>query len=93
MSQGLAALAAAAALCGAGLLYLASPNQQWRLSNISGQWPRWAGFGLIAVSLVLLWQIAGWASTVFILVTILMLSWSIPPLVIAWLQARKGNSE
>ncbi|SFP26982.1 hypothetical protein [Qipengyuania nanhaisediminis] len=93
MIPGLALLAASCALCGAGLLYLASPNQQWRKSHLVGRWPIPAGIALIVTSLLLLWQFAGWASTVFIAMTLLMLAWSIPPLAIAWVQNRRDNVE
>lgn len=93
MTQVLAFLAAICALCGAGLLYLASPNQRWRKSHFVGRWSIWTGTALIAGSLVLLWQFAGWASSVFIAMTLLMFAWSIPPLAIAWVQCRKDNVE
>lgn len=93
MIQGLALLAASCALCGAGLLYLASPNQQWGKSHLVGRWPIWTGIALIVISLILLLQFAGWASSVFIAMTLLMLAWSIPPLAIAWVQSRKSNGE
>ena len=91
--QAFAFLAALCALAGGGLLYLASPNQKWRERPLAGRWVVWSGGALLALSLVLLWQVAGSASSVFILVTILMAAWSIPPLAIAWFQARKDAQQ
>lgn len=84
-----ATLAGIAATAGASLLYLASPNQRLRAHRLTGRWPQMLGWGLILCALLLLWQFAGSASGIFILFTLLMAIWSLPPLAIAWLRARK----
>ncbi len=87
--QAFAFLAALCALVGGGLLYLASPNQKWRERPLAGRWVIWAGGVLLALSLILLWQVAGSASSVFILTTVLMAIWTLLPLAIAWLRSHK----
>lgn len=87
--QTLALAATIAALVGGGLLYLASPNQKWREHPLAGRWAVWSGGALLALSLVLLWQVAGTASAIFIFVTLLMAAWSILPLAFAWFRAKK----
>ena len=84
--------AAVAMIVAAAAFYLASPHQKL----IGRTMPRrlLAGAGLVfsAAALVLLLQLAGPATSVFILLTGLMLLWTVPPLLIAYLRARREAS-
>lgn len=79
------------ALSGGVSLYLTSPNQRWLARSLAWRRAGWFGLVLLALSLALFLQVAGSASSVFILVTLLMALWSLPPLVIAWLRFKKDG--
>ncbi|TLM77045.1 hypothetical protein ACONUD_08950 [Microbulbifer harenosus] len=74
---------------GAGLLYLASPNQRIFSSVLPARPLLWAGLLLLALALVLLLQYSGTATSVFILLTGVMFTWTIPPMVIAYLRHKR----
>lgn len=76
---------------GASLLYLSAPHQKLRPTPLPRQ--PWVAIGGIALlfALILFWQIAGTATAFFILFTLLMSLWSIPPLGIAYARARRDK--
>ena len=81
-----------AGLCltaGSILLYLASPNQRL-LRHPVGRAGRWAGWVALAIGQGLLWSFMGVATALFVSLTILMLWWSVVPLVVAW---RRGEAK
>lgn len=81
----LVVLGVALVLLGAFLAYLGSPNQLVRAQPIPGRWA-WMGVGAILLGLVLLLQWAGPATTVFMVLTLVMLVWTLVPLTAAWLK-------
>jgi hypothetical protein len=85
----IASLGGAAALAGAVLLYLASPNQ--RAATWRGARPRLALAGAAAelAALACFLLVAGPATAVFIWLTAAMLFWSVGPLLTAWRRARE----
>ncbi|TXS94033.1 hypothetical protein FV139_10500 [Parahaliea maris] len=76
-----------AALC----LYLASPHQKLVQRPLPGRALALTGIALGVSTLALLNSYFGPAIAVFILVTGLMLLWSLPPLAIAWLHHKRQS--
>lgn len=75
---------------GAIALYLTSPNQKL----LAARWPWWRGLvlgasGLLS-GLVALLQVAGPATAVFRLLTLLMVVWTLLPLACGWLRRAGG---
>lgn len=73
------------AIVGAMLMYLVSPQQQWR---VRGPWPErggvWPGSLCTLLSLALLWPHLGAAAAVSTWLTLLMLVWTVAPFLGAW---------
>lgn len=86
-------LTAAAVLIvlGAGLLYLASPNQRLYAAALPLRLLALTGMLLLLVALLLLLQFSGSATSVFILLTGVMLMWTVPPMVIGYLRHKRGG--
>lgn len=84
-------LAVICALVGATALYLASPNQQALAQRISPRIGCILGIAALSISLMLFLRVAGPATSVYVLLTLVMLLWSLPPLLFAWLRQRKRN--
>lgn len=86
----IALLAALAGTLGTMLLYVASPQQQWRAA---GPWPsrrRWLpGSACLALSLALLLPVMGSGAAVFAWLTLLMLVGSAAPFLGAWRARRR----
>lgn len=74
------------------MLYLSSPHQKLVLRELPQRTFFIVGLILIVVSLVLFVQFFGSATSVFIVLTVLMLLWSIPPLLIAYVRAKRSES-
>lgn len=87
----LALAATIAGSLGALILYLAAPHQKLRREPLPKQPALVAGGLLLVASLALYLQVAGPATSVFILFTLLMTLWSVPPLGFAFARARKGG--
>lgn len=83
--------AAVLILLGAGLLYLASPNQRLNVAALPSTLLAWAGLLLLLFALILLLQFSGSATSVFILLTGVMFVWTVPPMVIGYLQHKRGG--
>ncbi|WP_313927639.1 hypothetical protein [Pseudoxanthomonas sp.] len=85
MTIWLAILATVSGCAAALLLYLASPQQQWRAA---GPWPSrhgwWPGTLLALVSLVAAMQVVAKMEAVFAWSVLLMFVWSIAPFIGAW---------
>ena len=88
----MAIAAVAVGAAGAFALYLSSPNQRLLAPPLA---PRAGGVaclvGLLG-SLLLFLQVAGPATSVYLLLTVVMLTWSIPPLAVGWWRQR-GSRE
>lgn len=65
-------------------LYAGSPNQRWLAVVPRPAAIRWAGAAMMVAGLIVTGRWAGPATTVFIVMTVAMLVWSIVPLGIAW---------
>jgi hypothetical protein len=79
-----AILAIVCGAAGAFALYLCSPNQRLLTQPLAPRaGVRASVVGLLA-SLLLFLQVAGPATSVFLLLTLAMFVWTIPPLVIGW---------
>ncbi|KRB11285.1 hypothetical protein [Lysobacter sp. Root690] len=78
------------AVAAGGLLYLASPQQQWRAA---GPWPArrgiWPGAICALLSLVLLWPAMGPVEAVALWLTVLMLVTTLAPFLGAWRHQRR----
>lgn len=72
---------------GALLAYAGASNQ--RLSATPRPALRWVGWALLAIALLALLTSFGPTAAVFTWMTMVMLIWSIIPLVIAWRDARR----
>lgn len=72
-------------------LYLAAPHQAWGALLLSPRVMGWSGAAMLAVGLAALLNWAGIATALFIAVTLLMTTWSIVPIAIAWW--RRGREE
>ncbi|TXS94400.1 hypothetical protein [Parahaliea aestuarii] len=87
-------LATLACLIAAALsLYLASPHQKLIARALPARVLASAGAVLIVASLYLLSRFFGTATSAFILLTALMLLWSLPPLAIACLRHRPTTAQ
>ena len=73
-----------AALAGASLLYLASPNQRATQRKLPRRRLAWTGAAAELLALICFLNVAGPATAVFIWMTAAMLVWSIIPLLAAW---------
>jgi len=73
-------------ISGSMLLYLASRNQKVTVRALPGRIFSLVGGLSLVTALVLLRQYSGSATSVFILMTGVMLVWTIPPMVIAYLR-------
>lgn len=93
MNPVLVVLATVLGTLGAWLLYLASPQQQWRAD---GPWPAkgrvWPGTSCLLLSLAVLMRNMGSGAAFFAWLTLVMLVWSLAPFLGAWrAQARKRS--
>ncbi|WP_116368159.1 hypothetical protein [Parahaliea mediterranea] len=89
----LLALATLACLIAAALgLYLASPHQKLTTRTLPARTLALSGCALVGVSFYLLNRYFGSATSVFLLLTALMLLWSLPPLAVAYLRHRSGGA-
>lgn len=82
--------AALTMVVGAGLLYL-STRHQAALARPLGRPARWTGALAVVASLLFLLSFMGSATAVFTWLTVLMVLWSLPPVVIRWLGYRREN--
>ncbi|MEZ5983436.1 MAG: hypothetical protein R3C54_14135 [Parvularculaceae bacterium] len=76
-------------IAGAGALYLSAPKQRLLGAPLPMRPTMLVGAAAMIVSFMLYRQVAGPAASVFILMTASMFFWTLPPLVIAWLDARR----
>ncbi|TDW64630.1 hypothetical protein EDF57_104429 [Novosphingobium sp. PhB55] len=65
-------------------LYLAAPHQAWGALPLSPRAMGWSGTAMLALGLALLLSWAGIATAFFIAFTLLMTTWSIVPIAVAW---------
>lgn len=65
-------------------LYLAAPHQAWGALPLSPRAMGRGGAAMLAVGFALLLNWAGIATAFFIAFTLLMTTWSIVPIVVAW---------
>lgn len=65
-------------------LYLAAPHQAWGALPVLPRSIGWSGVAILAVGLALLLGWAGIATALFIAATLLMTTWSIVPIAVAW---------
>ena len=89
----LALAAVLAASLGALVLYLGAPHQKLRRKPIPRNRSLAAGTALVALALLLFLRVAGPATAVFILLTLLMALWSVPPLAVAYVHARTRTGD
>lgn len=90
MNPWLVALAALSGAAGVWLLYLASPQQQWRV-----QGPRrsgWPGVLCLLLSLALAWPLMGALEAVAAWLALAMLAASLAPFAGAWRARRRGGA-
>lgn len=83
--------AVASGLCiivGAALIYLATPHQKLARRVMAKPLLLTAGSMLVAIAAYLLMTIMGAATAIFTVIIVIMLLWSLPPLLIAWLRHR-----
>ncbi|PNU02193.1 hypothetical protein A8V01_09985 [Novosphingobium guangzhouense] len=73
-------------------LYLAAPHQRWGALPAEPAALGWGGAAMLVIGLVLLLSWAGPATTLFIAATLLMTTWSIVPVAIAWARRERGGS-
>ncbi len=89
----IALLSALMGVLGASLLYLASPQQQWRAA---GPWPtrwRWLpGGACLVLSLALLLPLMGSGAAVFAWLTLAMLVGTAAPFLGAWRARRRQRA-
>ena len=76
---------------GSGLLYLASRNQRLCSTTLPARVLAWGGILLLVFALTLLLQYSGTGTAVFILITGTMFMWTVPPMVIGYLQHKRGE--
>ena len=76
---------------GAGALYLAAPKQRLLGASLPTRATMLVGAAALIVSFMLYRQVAGPAASIFILITASMFFWTLPPLAIAWLDARRKS--
>ncbi|MGO1003478.1 hypothetical protein [Lysobacter sp. CA196] len=90
MNIGLLVPALVLGIVGGWLLYLASPQQQWRAQ---GPWPSrrraWPGLVCALLSLALLWPTMGAAAAVALWLTVLILIATLAPFLGAWRARRQ----
>lgn len=72
-------------------LYLATPHQAWGALPLSPRAMGRSGAAMLAVGLALLLNWAGIATAFFIAFTLLMTTWSIVPITIAWRRHGRGD--
>ncbi|MFK4875205.1 hypothetical protein [Novosphingobium sp. ZW T3_23] len=65
-------------------LYLAAPHQAWGALPLSPRAMGWSCAAMLAAGLALLLNWVGVATAFFIAVTLLMTTWSIVPIAVAW---------
>lgn len=93
MNAWLVAAAALAGVSGTWLLYLASPQQQWRAPDPSpGRHRAWPGALCLLLSLVLAWPTMGPVEAVSAWLVLVMLVASLAPFVGAWRARRRGDT-
>jgi hypothetical protein len=88
MTALLALLAVLAGSIGAMAFYLASPNQKLLITPLPLRVGVVAGSVALFVSLLLFLNVAGPATSVYLLLTLVMFVWSVPPLVFGWWRHR-----
>jgi len=91
MSTAFALLGLICAVTGASALYLASPNQQMLAQRIAPRIGCMLGIAALIVSLTSFLQVTGPATAVYVLLTAVMLIWTVLPLAFAWLRKRKAS--
>ncbi|MFT4056471.1 MAG: hypothetical protein QM681_18360 [Novosphingobium sp.] len=84
-------LGGAMAVLAAIALYLAAPHQRWGALPVAPAALGWGGAAMLVVGLVLLLGWAGPATALFIAATLLMTTWSIVPVAIAWARHERGG--
>ena len=72
-------------------LYLAAPHQAWGALSFSPRSMGRCGAAMLAVGLALLLNWAGVATAIFIAFTLLMTTWSIVPIAVAWWRHRRED--
>jgi hypothetical protein len=91
MTPVVAIVAVVLGAAGAFALYLASPNQRLLGRPLASR----AGGGACIVgllaSLLLFRRVAGPATSVYLLLTVVMLTWSIAPLAVGWWRQRGSH--
>ena len=89
----IAVLGGVVVVVGATLLYLASPNQRLAKARLPGRLLAWTGIAALASVLALVLRWAGPVASVFIVVTLAMVAWTVLPLIVAWWRgAPEGKS-
>lgn len=76
---------------GAFALYLAAPRQRLLRSSLPAHATSIAGGASLALAFALYRQVAGPAASVFVLMTATMFLWTLPPLVIALIDANRKS--
>lgn len=93
MDMMLTVLAAGCGAAGAWMLYLASPQQQWRAVGARAGRLKWLpGVVLGMLSLALLLSLMGSGAAFFTWLTIVMLVWSAAPFLGLWRARRRGGA-
>jgi len=87
----LAIVAVAFGMAGALGFYLASPNQKLRAQHLPLRVGAGVGAAGMLVSLLSLLQVAGPATSVYLLLTLLMFLWSVVPLIAGWWRYRQSR--
>jgi hypothetical protein len=91
MTTLMAIVAVVLGAAGAFVLYLGSPNQSLLAQPLaSGASGSACVVGLLG-SLLLFLQVAGPATAVYLLLTVVMLTWSLPPLAVGWWRQRASR--
>jgi len=81
--------AVAASVAGTLLLYLATPHQKLTRRPLPKTPALVGGGAALVLALVLFLQLTGPATAVFVLMTAVMLLWSLPPVLFAWRRHRR----
>lgn len=90
MNPAWAVLAAMLGTAGAWLLYLASPQQQWRVQGrLPAKHSLWPGGACLLLSLALLMYQMGSGAAFFTWLSLVMLVWSLAPFLGAWRAQRR----